>query len=305
MKKLTGKARKERELHLREWLKNKDSLLRDWVQSLPSSYAVFLDYSIASLIPLGEYIISRYKTSGDVEDLSNQSEFNLISGYIGEVYIKNMPGNNYWSINDMPLRVKGVFEFNLLVGNDNIHAFDPFDTCVPSLVYYQERNKIHSIFKVKIDYLQNKLSNRKSINTVPGKGGFSYQYFILIKDESFKLNEIKGALKAHYTKKGKEDDVHFYNERHLLVNMGDDYYFHFQLDTSEGVLQESKEISENYKGDKDKSVITSCSSRVEFWGDEDSDGDYINDHMFILEQLMNNEKLMIFDFRNGVFFDEF
>ena len=72
----------------------------------------------------------------------------------------------------------------------------------------------------------------------------------------------------------------------------------------EEVLAESKEIADNYSGHKNKQEIASCKSRIEFWGDQDDGMDYFNEHLFILEQFMDNEKVLIYDFISGVFFDE-
>jgi len=302
MNKVTVKELKQREDNLQEWLTNKDLFLGEWIKSLPKEYSISMDFGVDSLLKLGEYIINRYDTPNAILKTENPKEIDAISFYIGEVFIKNISGDNKWIISDAPVK-KEVYNFYFNV-DGNFGAFNPFNSCVPNILYSKESDKIYALFQLKKAYVKDKLVEASSDSRIPGKGGFSYQYFILVKDESFELNEVEQALKAYYAKKGSEDRVYFHNERHLLVNMKNDYYFHFQLDTREGVLTESEEIAKNYTGSKDKAIIASCKSRVEFWGDEDSDGDFINDHMYLLEQLIQNDKLLIFDFRNGVFFDE-
>ncbi|SMG09462.1 hypothetical protein SAMN05661096_00217 [Marivirga sericea] len=304
MKKLSDKMKKERELSFLKWLEEKDTLIKNWLRLIPDSFSNGLDYSLESLVLLSDYLILNYKMPESTESLTNQDEMMAVSGYIGEVYIRNIPGNKEWIMSELTPRKNNKFEFFYLVGERNKDQINPFSAYIPSLIYSKDNQEIYLSLKAIKNNSEEFIKKSNAAKVIPGKGGFSYQYFILVKDESFELNEIEQALKIYYAKKGSRDRVYSHNERHLLVNMGDNYYFHFQLDTGEGVLQESKEIAENYKGDKDKSVIASCKSRVEFWGDEDPDGDYINDHMYLLEQLMQNAKLLIFDFRNGVFYDE-
>ena len=239
------------------------------------------------------------------QQLRRDENFDFVNGwvlYVGDVFIRNDKIRNLkWILQDKPDTLPSLECPNHANSVVNIKIK------LPVILHKRTRDVIYNYFAKNTEYFKENHANeaRDSSKVLPGKGGFSYQYFILAKDESFELKEIEQALKAYYAKKSSDNKVHFHNERHLLVNMGGDYYFHFQLDTSEGVLLESKEIAENYKGYKDKSVIASCKSRVEFWGDEDPNGDYINDHMYLLEQLIQNEKLLIFDFRNGIFFDEF
>lgn len=302
MSKVTAKELKQRENNLQEWLTNKDIFLNEWIKSLPKEYSMSMDFSINSLLKLGEYIILQYDNPNSMLKTENPKELDAISGYIGEVFIENITGDNKWCISDAPSK-KGMYNFYFNVDGE-FGEFNPFNSCVPNLVYSKESDKIYALLQGKVAYVKDKIIEATTDNRIPGKGGYSYQYFILVKEESFQLYEIEQTLKSYYAKRGWEDKVSLHNENHLLVDLSNDYYFHFQFDMSDSVLQESKEIAENYKGNKDKAIIASCRSRVEFWGDEDPDGDYLNDHMFILEQIMKNEKLLIYDYRNGVFFDE-
>ena len=260
-----------------------------------------LDHTPNSLLVVEEILLSKFENK---QQLRQDENFDFVNGwvlYIGDVFVKNDKIRNLeWISHD---------DTNTLPSLECLsHANSVVNIKIklPIILHKRSGDVIYNYFIKNTEYFKENhaYEARKPSKVHPSKGGFSYQYFILIKDESFDLNEIEQALKAYYIKKGK-DKVQFHNEGHLLVHMEDNYYFHFQIDTSEGVLQESKEIAENYTGDKDKSVIAPCKRRVEFWGDEDPNGNYINDHMYLLEQLLQNDKLMIFDFRNGIFFDEF
>lgn len=276
--------------------------ISNWKSQFDKQIQTNLDYTPDSLLIVEKLLLSKFDNKEQLLDKNNFSFVESCIFYIGEVFRRN----------DKIRKLDWVFSsidahsFPILECPYHSNSWVDLLKKFPVLLHKKSGTILHDYFVKNTEYFkENHERLLKNIPTIPGKGGFSYQYFILVKDESFQLNEIEQALKAYYAKKGSGDRVYFHNERHLLVNMGDDYYFHFQLDTSEGVLQESKEIAENYKGDKDKPMIASCKSRVEFWGDEDPEGDYLNDHMNLMEQLMQNDKLLIFDFRNGVFFDEF
>ena len=274
----------------------------NWKSQFDKQTQSGLNYTPNSLLVAEEILLSKFENK---QQLRQDENFDFMNGwvlYVGDVFIKNDKIRNLqWVSQDDPNT------FPSLECPNHANSVVNIKIKLPIILHKRTGDVIYNYFVKNTEYFKENNANeaRKPSKVLSGKGGFSYQYFILVKDESFELKEIEQALKAYYAKKGSEDKVHFHNERHLLVNMGDHYYFHFQLGTSEKVLQESKEIAENYKGDKDKSVIASCRSRVEFWGDKDLNGDYINDHMYLLEQLMQNDKLLIFDFRNGVFFDEF
>jgi hypothetical protein len=276
--------------------------ISNWKSQFDKQTQTKLDHTPDSLLVVEKILLSKFDNK---EQLLDEANFGFVESsifYIGEVFRKNDKIRKLeWVFSSSEARTFPILECPYHA-NSWVDVLKKF----PVLLHKKSGTVLHDYFVKNTEYFkENRERLLKNASVLPGKGGFSYQYFILVKDESFELKEIEQALKAYYAKKSSEDKVHFHNESHLLVNMGDDYYFHFQLDTSEGVLQESKEIAENYKGVKDKSVIASCKSRVEFWGDEDPDGDYINDHMILLEQLLQNDKLLIFDFRNGVFFDEF
>lgn len=306
MKKLNKKESLERQQWFENWLSTIDKRISSWKDTLEDDLKKELDKSPESLKILEKYLLETFQKPSQTRDQANADLVDTISTYIGQVFIENMPDNHIWEVELVKTGDPSEYYFYPYLKRENpFIGFNPYYDLIPFAVNKKQGGIIIDFYNKQLDFYKKEKGDLKPSKVIPGKGGFSYQYFILVKDESFELNEIEQALKAYYSKKGSEDRVYFHNERHLFVNMGDNYYFHFQLDTSQGVLQESKEIAENYEGEKDRAVIASCKSRVEFWGDEDPRGDYINDHMNLLEQLLQNDKLLIFDFRNGVFFDEF
>ena len=89
----------------------------------------------------------------------------------------------------------------------------------------------------------------------------------------------------------------------MILKLKEDYNFNFQIDNSEGVEEESKEISESYKGKIDKNLISNCKTRIEFWGDEDDSGNYMNESFFVLEHFAKNEEVLIYNFKSGEFIE--
>lgn len=278
---------------------NIEEKIKSWKSQFDEQTQIALNFNSESLMVVEALLLSKFDNKKQLLEKANQSFVEACIFYIGEVFRRN----------DKIRTLIWIFSsdaiFPILECPYHSNSWVDVIKKLPILLNKRSGTVIYDYFIKNINYFkENHKDLFKGTPVIPGKGGCSYQYFILVKDESFQLQEIENALKNHYAKKGLGDKVSFHNENHLLVDMSNEYYYHFQFDTSDGVLQESKEIAESYKGKKDKTTIASCKSRVEFWGDEDLDGDYFNDHMFILEQIMKNEKLLIYDYRNGVFFDE-
>lgn len=285
------------------WKKTINERIDSWIKLFDEDIRFKLNFSPNSLNIVEEILLKKYE---NIEHLNQDDDFEFVDNcltYIGEIFRKNDNIRTLeWIVDEYNHKVFPTLECPFYKNSwvDNAHH-------LPYLLHVRTGKTLHDYFIKNTTYF---LNNKKRLfrgvkpKPMPGMGGYSYQYFILVKDESFKLQEIEEELKSYYSKKGVENKVFFYNEEHLLVEMSDNYFFHFQLNTSEDVLQESEEISESYVGDKDKSLIASCKMRIEFWGDADEDADYVNEYMYILEQFMDNENLLIYDHRNGVFFDE-
>ena len=304
MKKLSPKKLKDREEHLDKWIKNKNKYFEEWIENLPGTLNSQLDFSVKSLNAIGNYLITKYSNPEDIEDSQHSEEVFILTGYVLEVYLRNLQNANWtWGISEYDGRKGDQYYYPFNIGNkySTINIF----SILPSMIYKKEESFLMTYFSLRQESID-ELNHMLGLNSlIPSKGGYNYQYFILIRnDEYFNLNQIEQSLKEYNSKKGPQKNIFFHDDKHLLVEMGSDYYFHLQFDVSTDVLQESREIAESYKGNKDKNVISSCKSRVEFWGDEDPDGEFFNEHLFILEILSKNDNLLIYDFKQGIFFDE-
>ena len=133
------------------------------------------------------------------------------------------------------------------------------------------------------------------------EGGYSYQYYLLLKTSENFLPVIAKQLENHLKTRKDNTKISFHDDNHLLVKMDEDYYFHFWFDNNEGTQSEIKEIAQNYDGVKDKNLLSSCQSRIEFWGDEDQDMNFFNDSLFLLEQLGNTPAII--DVKTGEEFE--
>ena len=139
----------------------------------------------------------------------------------------------------------------------------------------------------------------------PGLGGYNYQYFILISDDSINLSSLEVKLKRYYQNEPEGSSVYVFNEATLIVEYKDKYCFHLRYDDRSLVAVESAEIASGYIGTKkSKTAIAACSKRFDFWGDEDTKGKYFNEHLILLSEIVNLPGVYIYDFKQGVFYDE-
>ncbi len=78
------------------WLIEMDDALRRFFASLPSVLQNQLDYSPDSLVPLEEWILSKYNRPQDLIEAEQKEMLDGLARYIGEVYRKTIGGR--WEI---------------------------------------------------------------------------------------------------------------------------------------------------------------------------------------------------------------
>ncbi|MEY5049637.1 MAG: hypothetical protein RLZZ175_2996 [Bacteroidota bacterium] len=294
-----------------EYKKIKKKFDEEWLPCIPCrieylkefvgfEVATKLDFSKESLMIVSQLLLDNFKDPYNYGLSDDKQLLDAITTYIGEVYIKFGNGLISWkAFNIKPRENEYYFEGVLIFANGNGN-YPPSN--YPYIIHHKAINEISKIFNAFIHF---DVENYKPIIPIPGRGGYAYQYFILLKDESFTLQIVEDTIQNYNLKFSKGFELSYYNDKHLLVKMSDDYYFHFSFDDSAGLDEESQSIASKYQGEKDKSAIASCKTRIEFWGDEDPNGDYINAHMSLLDLFISNEDIFIYDFRNGMFYDEF
>lgn len=260
-----------------------------------------LDFSADSIKYMSQLIINNFDDPYNFGITTGKDLLDAISIYIGEAYIKNSRGLAVWhAYVGKPVDGQYYFEAYILFSGGLGGDYSPHH--YPYTIYNKSFDNLYNVFNAKIESC---VENYKSFIPIPGRGGYAYQYFILLKDENFTLQIVEETIQNYNLKFSKGFELSYYNDKHLLVKMSDDYYFHFSFDDSAGLDEESQSIASKYQGEKDKSAIASCKTRIEFWGDEDPNGDFINNHMSLLDLFISNEDIFIYDFRNGMFYDEF
>ncbi|MCP5064733.1 MAG: hypothetical protein GY936_20040 [Ignavibacteriae bacterium] len=311
MKKLNKKEAKEKLIWFENWKALIPETLDDWKNKLPQELKNKLDKSPESLIALEAFMLDTFSTPEETFDVTNSEILDVIATYIGEVFIENLPDKSAWGVELVKLErpSKEYYFYPYVTREGEFIGFNPYFDLIPNAVYERDGKRLFASFEKQLSVyneLKDEISSDFDVfsnENIPGRGGSCYQYFILIKEDTFKLEEIEKSLNTYFLDRDQDINLYFHDKDRLLLDMGDNYFFHFLM--NEEIETEHKEIAQGYDGSKDKSQIESCKRRLEFWGDEDDEGDYLNDHMTILDQVMNIKSLLIFDYRNNLFYDEF
>jgi len=264
----------------------------------------FLDFTPSSLETLEKLLLEEFKDPMVAYQLDNADFFDSVSTYIGEVYIRNLPLQLKWDVSLESPKNKDSFAFLYFInGDSDFTGFNPFSR-IPFALNIRSGDKLLSHYtnleKVKLNV--NTTSNSQSF--VPPNNGFSYHNYLMFKNSLLTLEYVKLNLNKYYSIRSNRYSIVIYNNSRLILHLDNKYNFHFDLDVRDNVIEESREIAANYKGEKKITGLEYCNSRIEFWGDEDPNGEYINEYMFILEEFIQ-DSIYIFDIRNGIFFDEF
>ena len=274
--------------------------IQDWLNSLEQQERSKLDFSPESLLPLEQVLLDRF---ADKHEMRQDKNFEFVRGFLlygYEVFRRNdLLRHLEWRLPEdenapvMPSLICPLFS----------NSWVDIEKKLPRVLHARIGHVIYDYFIINTQYIINGYESllKENPQPVPGNGGYSYQYYLLGEKRSFNLRAIAEQLTAALANK-HEWQVFFHSPAHLLVKVGSDYYFHFQLDARASVLAESAELADEYQGEKDKARIAGCAFRIEFWGDEDDMGDYFNEHLLLLEKLNTD---LIYDFRNGLFLDEF
>lgn len=300
---------KQRIVWFNEWIKTIDERINNWKETLPLQLSAKLDKSPESLILLGEYLVETFHDANSANDPELEFTMDAIATYIGEVYRLNLPGKQLWKPSPEVMdSAHPKFYFYCEVGLDfNRGGKNPFSK-VRFVIYNKSPLELFEYFQMLVKSTEEAIRNeekRRNQIPIPGRGGYSYQYFILLSNESYGLTDLEKRLKSFYSAKSKSPEVYLANEARLVVEMSKEFCFHFWYDDRSSVLDESKEIAESYTGNKKAiELISSCKYRIEFWGDSDPGGEYFNEHLFILDEIVKIEGVFVFNIRQGVFYDE-
>lgn len=308
-RKLNENELKQRTVWFNDWTKTIDERINNWRETLPRQLKQKLDKSPESLLSLGEYLVETFHNSDSANDPALEGIMDAIATYIGEVYRLNLPGKQLWRPSTEVIDSETPkFYFYCKVGLDFNNGGENPSSQVRFVLYNKASRRLFEYFQILVKSTEESIRNeekRRNETPIPGRGGYSYQYFILLLNDSYRLIDLEKILKSFYSSKPKSPGVYLANEARLVVEMSKEFCFHFWYDNRSSVLEESKEIAESYTGNKKKiELISSCKHRIEFWGDSDPGGEYFNEHLFILDEIVKIEGVFVFNIRQGVFYDE-
>lgn len=250
----------EAEKYLSSWLSNNSDI-------------EYLNFSPESLIVVEKMILTRIDNKQDLIDEKNRDFLLGVLFYVGEVFKRNdnirklswtnIPGR-------MPILTCRYFS------NSWVDIFQK----LPSLIFKKSGNVLFDYFNKNIAYFENNSEKLRKENVeTPGTDRRSYQY--LLQDEECTLNllDLKIRLKSFIESRESIKSTYFHDDTHLVIDMNTGYFFHLEK-------KNNKEL--NIK----------CSYVIEFWGDEDLNGEYLNEHLFILQQL-KEPALSVYDIKSN------
>lgn len=299
MAELKGKAREERLAWFEVWKFRKEQYLKVILSKIPQ-----LDYSPSSLVVIERFLLENFAGPYDVFLLKHESLVNAICLYIGEVFKQNIDPSIEWKVKlDNTNESDEKYKFIFYLGNyEGFMAVDIFYE-LPYVIKQSTGDKLLSKFQSSLKAYNREIAILKKFkeSSIPASKGNQYSHFLFFKKGHSVLELIEKKLKEYLKKRKPSIAIKSYNETRLVITFPDHYNFHFSLDNRDLVQLELKEIAED-KGITNPNLLA-CNARVEFWGDEDLDGDFFNEHLFILEQL-ENLPIYIFDLTQGVFFDK-
>lgn len=301
---LKGKEKKKRLEWFHNWERTIDSRINNWIKNIDISLADKLDYSKESLVFLEEYLLKTFNSPNEVWDHKNADIIDAAATYIGEVFKRDLPISFKWDVEYVAIKdlTKEYIFFPFLTGGKYGTGFNP-SYRIPYIINKRTEKDLLNYFNHKVKRQKEVLKSFDERVIVKDRG-YQYQHFLFDINTQTDLNQIKIILANYYKNKEDNAKIYFENKHKLRVELGEDYFFYFEKNEGEGILEESKEIAQNYAGKKNKNLIANCSSRIEFWGDKDDNVDYINEYMFILDQLQKIPNFFIFDLKQGVFYDE-
>ena len=271
-----------------EWLDDIPTRIQYIMEKFPESIKTKLDYTNESLNKLEDYLIRNFTTE---EVMKDDYFLECLATYFGESYIKLIQG----SIWKLETDIKDVNYNKMYFCVPNTIAWG--EPCYAIIVALRRKtgNYLQSFIEEGLEYSNMKNSN-EGTNVLNGSGTFYNNFIIPLAHEDGFWERIKTHLINHYELEDRGS--------HFIIKVKN-YCFYFSYIQEDWVAEESQDIANNAaKHREDKQLIANSKSRVEVSGDDDFDMDYFNDFVMLMEVIENCEKVVIFDYESGTFFDE-
>ncbi len=301
MKKLTKKQKEARIEWFGKWLSSVDDRISQWKQTLPIELVEKLDLSPTSLLVLESYLVETYQSPSLAYQKGNADIFDAIATYVGEVFRLHLTLPNIWLPNEYiadKQREEERFVFYPLVGLEGgSGGMNPHLELLPAL-HFRTGHEIYNFFESvqKRQISENEKFGTDKRPVYPGRGGYSYQVFLLPINENLTLKDLEKLLKNYFQARKKDVEISYFDDSRLIVKIDNGYYFNFKMNSENWVSTELKEMACGFDGnEKVKDIISQCNTRIEFWADEDIEMDFFNAHFSLMEYLAGREEVIVFD----------
>ena len=256
---------------------NASNTLKNWEKSNRDKFN--MDFSPDSLIGLEQLMLSKIYNQEELVDPENKEFLLGVLFYVGEVFKRNDNIRNLsW--------VSSPERMPILSCRYYSNSWVTISQKFPLIIHERSESVLFNFFKKNISYFIEKGHKVKKVDVpIPGTDSKSYQHIIYNDSCALKLRDIESRLNSEKMLELSIRSIYFHDKNHLLVDMNTGYFFHFETKLNELPPKE---------------LEVKCNEVVSFWGDEDINGDFINEYMFILDKLIH-DYIYIFDVRTGIF----
>lgn len=304
-----------------EWLDNwkntVDERLNNWMSQFDKGIQDKLDFSPESLKVAEQTLLGEYDEPYPLFIPENFFFLDGFNTYVGEVFRRNDKVRNlYWSHSKdvenyhMPILSTDEFsggsvapstKFNFVINvRTGTKMFEFFEK---NINYYIENEQLK-----RYEHLKRLEMEQTKLIDIDESKGIDYEHFILIKNNEFESRDFMRLLEKYCSLPARKAKLISSDNGLFKIKIRGEYTLHFDFNDADHVLEESQDLAERYEfrdwGNKTKEDVAKCATRIEFWGDEDENGDNINEYMFILSELVKHPDLLVYDINQGVFYDE-
>ncbi|GAB2649299.1 hypothetical protein GCM10027035_49010 [Emticicia sediminis] len=286
--KVSAKMLKDYKIKFENWLNLRTAFFENLNLVFPQDLVKELDFSINSLLSLGDYIYINHKRE---EIISNQNMlfFDFCARYFGEVIIKNYP-NQEWKIS------YGKKEYGFLRPYINVAQMEPIGQIHRIFsnnnfkILYEEAVHFETILKVQEEFREKSKYFGLSFD--------QYEYMLLINENSdFNLELfIEMVCKALKSATVENIDESYY----FTINK---WVLWLSYNGGETIREEAEEISLKMKDLEKREKVKNCKIRIDMVATKDRQMNHFNDHIFVLEAFETFKEVFIYNSRSAEFFN--
>ena len=284
------------------WHRDSAKNLEKWLASLKTELRSALDFSFESLIPLEQYLLEIYPDSSAVRKFQNREVVDAVCTYIGEVYLRSDLDLAWGAPEDEFTIAEGVYQHfwhvkGLESGVSSLHPWMQ----LPYALRQRIGGTLYESIKIKYERSKANLLAPKEApaKTVPGRGGYSYQYMAFIDSARYSTARLSQSLTKYIVDNNLKWRCEYFSPEYLYVQLAEDYCFHFWFDGRDHVIVEAKEIASNPSSRGVSERLSLCPRRIDIWADEDTDGSYKDAYDALLAHVAKNKNLIFYSIEQG------